>query len=105
MRALKSYLDRETLEKLTEDILDYRYIEFVYNKLRYYISVYDDDDVSIQVIDDHNELKNKEWPQRATMIQNEIHYSGLKELFDNYHMQDGTPILDIVRDSRVEWTS
>ena len=105
MRALKSYLDRETLENLVDDILVYQYIEFVYNKLRYYISVYDDDDVSIQVLDDHHDLRDQEWPDRITMVQDERHYPGLKALFDEYVMQDGTPIMEVVKDSRVEWTS
>lgn len=105
MMALKPYLDRETLEGLIDDILIQRYMEFVYDHLRYYISFYGGDDFSIQVINDHDELKDKPWPERTEQVQDEIHYNSLKELFENYVMQDGTPMMDVIKASNVEWTA
>ena len=103
--ALKPYLDRETLEGLIEDILIQRYMEFVYDHLRYYINVYGEEDISIQIINDHNEIKDKSLDERSEQVQDEIYYNSLKELFENYVMQDGTPIMDVIKTSNVEWTA
>ncbi len=105
MNSLKPYLGRGTLDALIEEILLERCIDFLYNNLRYYINVYSDDDVSIQVIDDHSEIKDKAWDEKSEQVQDEIYYPGLKELFNNYTMQDGTPIMDVIKESRVKWTA
>ncbi len=90
--AVEPYLGMGTLEALIEDIY-YQDLDFDYKKLNYHVNVYPDG-ATIQVID------HKAEP--SVMVQDEIQYPSVEELLNNYRLLDGTPILDVLRDNRVD---
>ena len=91
MGAVKPYLGHGTLEALLEDMRTYRYLEFYYKNLKYHIEIYSEDDVSIQIVDDQD-----------IMDQDEIFYPSIMDLLNTYVVLDGTPILEILKNSNVD---
>lgn len=90
--ATKPYLGEGTLEALIKDI-HREDLDFYYKRLNYHINDYPGS-ASIQVID--------QFSDPTVMVQDEIYYPSVEELLNNYKLLDGTPILEVLRDNRVD---